>query len=119
MHGTSGRSNRVRSFSLTGGRTRSPFPLLLETLVSAISMNATGFAELTPEQRDIYLTCREPVSVTEIATRLAMPTGVARILISDLAEHGRVAIHPTVRRDHPSNRHLLERILHGLESIAQ
>ncbi|WP_393916137.1 DUF742 domain-containing protein [Halostreptopolyspora alba] len=119
MNGTPGRSNRVRSFSLTGGRTRAPSPLLLETLVSAISMNATGFAELTPEQREIYLACREPTSVTEIATRLSMPIGVARILISDLSDHDRVAIHPTVRRDQPSNRHLLERILHGLESIAQ
>ncbi len=82
-------------------------------------MNAAGFAALTPEQREIYLACREATSVTEIATRLAMPIGVARILISDLAEQERITIHPTVRRDQPSNRHLLERILHGLESIAQ
>ncbi|GAA3722780.1 hypothetical protein HDA32_000802 [Spinactinospora alkalitolerans] len=114
-----GRSDRIRSFSLTGGRTRSRSPLLLETLVSAIGVNTTGFTELTPEQRDIYLICEKAKSVTEIAASLKMPLGVVRILINDLADQGRVAIHATVRSDESSHRNLLERILHGLDAIAQ
>ncbi|MDS1272096.1 DUF742 domain-containing protein [Lipingzhangella sp. LS1_29] len=119
------RSSRIRSFALTGGRTRPRHPLLLETLVSAVggggggARDTTGFAELSPEQRDIYLACAQPRSVTEIAANLRMPVGVARVLINDLAEQGRVRIHPTVQRDAAPNRHLLERILHGLDSIAQ
>lgn len=119
MPGNSQRSSRIRSFALTSGRTRPRHPLLLETLISAVGVDNTGFTELSPEQRNIFLTCEQPRSVTEIAATLRLPVGVVRVLINDLAEQGHVRIHPTVQRDAAPNRHLLERILHGLDSIAQ
>jgi len=68
------------------------------------------------ERREILLLCSEPVSVAELAARLRVPLGVARVLISDLAGDG------LVRIDHASGTErpdivLLERVLHGLRAI--
>ena len=48
---------------------------------------------LLPEHQRICHLCREVKSVAEVSALLAMPLGVARILVADLAEAGLVAIH--------------------------
>jgi hypothetical protein len=39
--------------------------------------------------------CATTRSVAEIATYLALPLGVARVLISDLADHDAITVHAT------------------------
>lgn len=41
--------------------------------------------------------CRRPVSVAEVAATLSIPLGVARVLLSDMAELGLLHIHGTER----------------------
>lgn len=113
-----GASRRVRSYALTLGRTRPSLPLLLETLVTALDTGPGGLSGMTPEQRNIYLACTESRSVTEIATTVQLPIGVVRVLISDLAQQGKVEIHRTVGSGPQADTELLERILHGLHAIA-
>ena len=68
--------------------------------------------------RPIALLCEELVSVAEISARLAIPLGVARVLVADMAEVGLVAVHQR-NHDEPNGTELilLERILSGLRSL--
>ncbi|MCW2639460.1 MAG: hypothetical protein JWP76_1766 [Dactylosporangium sp.] len=77
----------VRPFLLTGGRTRPLHDgLRVETLVSA--RPAALSAPLRFEMRRIVELCQAPLSVAEIAVRLGVPLGVARVLVGDLATEG-------------------------------
>jgi Protein of unknown function (DUF742) len=90
----------VRPYMVTGGRTR-PIRdgLRVETVVSAAP--AALHAPLTFERRRIVEFCQVPRPVADIAVALAIPLGVARVLIADLATAGFVAIQnsPVVTSD--------------------
>ncbi|MGC0374911.1 MULTISPECIES: DUF742 domain-containing protein [unclassified Streptomyces] len=121
---------RVRPYSLTGGRTRFGHVLLVETFVgvTAALEAAEERKELTkgnltsrvmPEMRAIVELCRRMRTVAEIAALLRMPLGVVRVLLSDLADQGKIRVygtgtgHGTGRPD----RALLERVLSGLRRL--
>jgi hypothetical protein len=109
----------VRPYALTGGRTRSHGTnLALETLISATEAGREAAPKLSPEQRQIVLLCARPLSIAELSARLGVPLGVARVLASDLRAEGLVEAHrsPTVD-DGEDLKSVLERVLHGLESI--
>jgi hypothetical protein len=73
----------VRPYLVTGGRTRPVQDgLRVETLVYA--MPAALHAPLKFERRRIVELCQTPRSVAEIAVALALPLGVARVLVADL-----------------------------------
>jgi hypothetical protein len=62
----------------------------------------------------------EVKSVAEVSALLAMPLGVARILVADLAEAGLVAIHQPGHEGEPGGQPdvtLLERVLSGLRKL--
>ncbi|MDQ0583429.1 DUF742 domain-containing protein [Streptomyces rishiriensis] len=120
---------RVRPYSLTGGRTRFGHVLLVETFVAALEAPEER-KELTfgggslkptvmPELRAIVELCRRMRTVAEIAALLKMPLGVVRVLLSDLADQGKIRVygtgtaHGTGRPD----RALLERVLSGLRRL--
>jgi len=81
----------VRPYLVTGGRTR-PLKdgLRVETVVLAAP--AALHAPLKFERRRIVELCQTPRSVAEIAVALAIPLGVARVLIADLVTGDFVAI---------------------------
>ncbi|NJQ03992.1 DUF742 domain-containing protein, partial [Streptomyces zingiberis] len=82
----------VRPYAMTGGRTRPRYQLAIEALVSTTA-DPSRLETLLPEHGRICHLCREVKSVAEISALLAIPLGVARILVADLAEAGLVAIH--------------------------
>jgi hypothetical protein len=128
---------RVRPYSLTGGRTRFGHVLLVETFVAALEApeerkELTGgtahalscgggslSSRVMPEMRAIVELCRRMRTVAEIAALLKMPLGVVRVLLSDLADQGKIRVygtgtgHGTGRPD----RALLERVLSGLRRL--
>ena len=121
------RPARVRPYSLTGGRTRSGHVLLVETFVAALEA-PEEHKELTSRQTDLRVLpelaaiielCRRMRTVAEIAALLRMPLGVVRVLLSDLADQGKIRVygtgttHGTGRPD----RALLERVLSGLRRL--
>ncbi|GGJ11536.1 DUF742 domain-containing protein [Streptomyces brasiliensis] len=119
---------RVRPYSLTGGRTRFGHVLLVETFVaSTAALDAaeerkeltTGSLRVMPEMRAIVELCRRMRTVAEIAALLKMPLGVVRVLLSDLADQGKIRVYGTgtghgVGRP---DRALLERVLSGLRRL--
>jgi hypothetical protein len=110
------RSKRVRPYALTGGRTRSRYHLLVETLVSVPRYDPMLSEALMPESKALYERARGQMSIAELSALLSIPLGVVRVLISDLATQGAVLIHPTAHafRD---DRNVLERILRGLREL--
>lgn len=118
---------RVRPYSLTGGRTRFGHVLLVETFVAALEApeerkeltNGSLRSTVMPELRAIVELCRRMRTVAEIAALLKMPLGVVRVLLSDLADQGKIRVygtgtgHGTGRPD----RVLLERVLSGLRRL--
>jgi hypothetical protein len=118
---------RVRPYSLTGGRTRFGHVLLVETFVAALEApeerreltNSGNSSRVMPEMLAIVELCRRMRTVAEIAALLKMPLGVVRVLLSDLADQGKIRVygtgtaHGTGRPD----RALLERVLSGLRRL--
>ncbi|CAM5584257.1 DUF742 domain-containing protein [Streptomyces fumanus] len=131
VRGADRKPARVRPYSLTGGRTRFGHVLLVETFVGATGTAALEAAEerkeltsaplsrVMPEMRAIVELCRRMRTVAEIAALLKMPLGVVRVLLSDLADQGKIRVygtgtgHGTGRPD----RALLERVLSGLRRL--
>jgi hypothetical protein len=74
---------------------------------------------LLPEHQRICHLCQEIKSVAEISALLAIPLGVARILVADLAEAGLVAIHQPGGGEAGGQPDvtLLERVLSGLRKL--
>ncbi|CAG6399510.1 DUF742 domain-containing protein [Streptomyces cocklensis] len=125
QRGADRRTDRVRPYSLTGGRTRVGHVLLVETFVATVegpeqpyAAGRGGWAErVLPERRAIVELCRRMRSVAEISALLRMPLGVVRVLLSDLADQGRIRVYGTGHGSGSPDRALLERVLSGLRSL--
>ncbi|WP_371654703.1 MULTISPECIES: DUF742 domain-containing protein [unclassified Streptomyces] len=123
IRGAGGKPARVRPYSLTGGRTRFGHVLLVETFVAAIEApeerKALGGSPLRmmPEMRAIVEICRAMRTVAEISALLRMPLGVVRVLLSDLADQGRIRVYGTGHGPGRPDRALLERVMSGLRRL--
>ncbi|MFF1478184.1 DUF742 domain-containing protein [Streptomyces sp. NPDC058301] len=123
IRGAGRKPARVRPYSLTGGRTRFGHVLLVETFVAAIEApeerKALGGSPLRmmPEMRAIVEICRAMRTVAEISALLRMPLGVVRVLLSDLADQGRIRVYGTGHGPGRPDRALLERVMSGLRRL--
>lgn len=108
----------VRPYQWTAGRTSPTLALELEALVSTSEKGQDERQLVTLEHRDIASLCRHPHAVAEIAAKLSVPLGVVRVLLSDMAEEGLIAIHRTVADDDmAAHLVLMERVLSGLRRL--
>lgn len=108
----------VRPYAVTGGRTRSrSTDLPLETLVSTTDDGHRALTSLQFERRSIATLCREPVSVAEVAARVGVPLGVARVLVSDMTDAGHLEVHLPAGAGGRPDVVLLERVLEGLRGL--
>ncbi|MPY91940.1 MAG: DUF742 domain-containing protein [Acidimicrobiia bacterium] len=106
----------ARPYAVVGGRTTPAQPrLAVEALVSTTEHGLANLAALSLEHRDITDLCREPHSVAEVAARLRLPYGVARVLVGDLASSGLVSVHGAADPDGPDDT-TLEEVLHALRA---
>ena len=108
----------VPTYALTRGRTRSVGrDLPLETLVTSTDFGVQRHSSLQTERRMILDLCAGPMSVAEIAAHLRIPVGVARVIVSDLASGGYLAVHlPQTFGDDRPDAAILERLLDGLRA---
>ncbi|HZG89280.1 MAG TPA: DUF742 domain-containing protein [Pseudonocardia sp.] len=117
----SGSAGRVVPvFAVTGGRTRSTgSDLPVESLVTLTEQASLG-GDLQMEYRIIVQLAERPVSLVEIGAALRVPVGVARVLVSDLAEAGYLEVHvPPAAADGTGGGPapaILERLLEGLRA---
>lgn len=116
---------RVRPYSLTGGRTRLGHVLLVESFVAVPDVPdcrhepARGGRgdRVMPEMSAIVELCRRMRSVAEVSALLKMPLGVVRVLLSDLADQGKIRVYGTGHGIGRPDRALLERVLSGLRGL--
>lgn len=114
----------VRPYAVTRGRTRPRLEIALESLVeTTVRGRASGNREYGGgrEQQYIMALCDNRLqSLAEIAARMQLPLGVARVLIADMAADGLVAVYePTSfdQSDDALGTELLERVLSGLRRL--
>jgi hypothetical protein len=106
----------VPVYAVTGGRTRSAgHDLPVESLVTATDRWSS---DLQKEYRVIIELAARPVSLVEIGAELHVPVGVARVLVSDLADAGYLVVHapPPSSADGSPTPEVLHRLLEGLRA---
>lgn len=116
-------SGLVRPYAVTRGRTRPRLEIALESLVETTGRGRSGAATNGGQGREherIAALCDGRVqSLAEIAARMQLPLGVARVLIADMAAEGLVAVYePALLNDNDTvGTELLERVLSGLRRL--
>jgi hypothetical protein len=109
----------ARPYTITRGRTRSSShrEIELETLVWVTSKAAFEPSGASIHWRAVAELCRQITSLAEVAARLGVPLGVARVLIGDMADAGLVSLRRPRHGTEGSEIALLERVLHGLRQL--
>jgi hypothetical protein len=108
----------TRPYVLTGGRTRGPgAELPIETVVVTIGVGSDPGPRWPLEARGIVELCRDACSIMEIGAHLAIPVGVARVLVADLAALGVLAVGRTATVDAVERVRQLERLLVGIRAL--
>ncbi|AGI88714.1 DUF742 domain-containing protein [Streptomyces sp. CHA1] len=111
-------SDFVRSYVITGGRTLpAGDQLALQTLVT-IAPERTLPLGASPEVKAIWeLLGGGYLSVAEVAAHVALPVGVARLLLTDLLDQGHLLRRAEPPRAQNVERDTLEKVLNGLQSL--
>lgn len=106
----------VRPYTRTGGRTHATgHRLELETLLTTTQGRDYDISSLRDDYRMICEMCRLPQSTAEIAARLGLPLGAARVLIADVVEAALLFVHETAREGPSMD--LLYRVASGLKKL--
>ncbi|MFD0427140.1 DUF742 domain-containing protein [Streptomyces zhihengii] len=82
----------VRPYAMVGGDGRRPRYKLADHVVVRTTTTADLVRSLLPEHQRICSLCQVPHDIRSISQRLRIPIGVVRILVSDLAAEGFVAL---------------------------
>lgn len=110
----------VRQFALTKGRARSlGADLALDTLVTltAGGKRSAAAGQLQAEAARIAAMLDGPLSVAEIGAHLKVHLGIARVLVSDLAAAGLVAVSAADFDENGPDLSTLERLLDDLQAL--
>ena len=116
----------VRPYAVTRGRTRPRLDIAIEALVETTvrgrgTDGRVGGAHGREPQYIASLCDGRLQSLAEIAARMQLPLGVARVIIADMAADGLVAVYEPTSFDGDSTdsvgTELLERVLSGLRRL--
>ena len=108
----------ARPYSWTEGRTEPAVDIAIEARVVTTTACRDMPPQLTSAAWTITQLCLQPRSVAEIAAHLAVPLGVARVLVEDLLDDELVVVEATLNDDAGADerRRLIERVLSGLRA---
>ena len=119
----------VRPYVVTSGRVRATCSHMpLETLMEAAPDAVAALQGLPPEKREILSqVIGAYVSVAEVSSRVGLPLGVVKVLVSDLSDDGLLRLHHAVLADDQDLHHgalspavpmqVLEEVLHGISHL--
>ena len=107
----------VRPYFRTHGRTRPTRELPVETLISTTEQGRAGVLRRSREESEICRLCSTSQSVAEVAAHRRIPLGVARVLLSDLADRGLVRVHTVRMSGSRPSLEIMKRILRGLRAL--
>jgi len=115
----------VRPYAVTRGRTRPKLEIALEALVeTTVRGRSTGNGRGGGGGEHQYIAAMcdggRLQSLAEIAARMHLPLGVARVIVADMASDGLVAVYEPTSLDDETDAvgtELLERVLSGLRRL--
>ncbi len=110
----------VRPYAVTRGRTRPRLEIALEALIETTDRGRHEGMVFGREQQYIAALCAARLqSLAEISARMALPLGVTRVLIADMATDGLIAVYEPAGLDTEEGvgTELLERVLSGLRRL--
>jgi hypothetical protein len=105
----------IRPYAMTGGRTTAEQAISLEAQIQASSRASHHLGAYRWEAAKVVDLVQSPMALIEIAARLQIPIGVARVLVADLLSDGAVVLH--VPQKTQSFASLLERVLDGVRNL--
>jgi len=105
----------IRPYAMTGGRTASDNQISLEAQIQASSRASHHLGAYRWEAAKVVELVQTPMALIEIAARLQIPIGVARVLVADLVADGAVVLHTPHKTQ--SFASLLERVLDGVRNL--
>lgn len=114
-----GEPSLVRPYILTAGRTDSRVRLPLEAPIETLDSDKPPRWPASDVRGQILTMCVDHPSVAEVAAKLSLPLGVARVLIGDLVTQGYVAVRTTLSDSATTDerRELIGRTLRGLKAL--
>jgi len=104
----------IRPYAITGGRTGAESDISLETLIHATPRADELVDGYRWEAVDLIDLVRSPMALIEVAARLGVPIGVAKVLVTDLVADGAVRLQVRQEKNYAS---LLERVLDGVRNL--
>jgi hypothetical protein len=109
----------VRPYTLTAGRTHSDVELALEAPIYPLPATPVPSWPGNDVRAEIIKLGYTRPSVAEVAAKLAIPLGVARVLIGDLVTQGYLQVHATLGASTSveDRRDLIGRTLRGLRAL--
>jgi hypothetical protein len=105
----------IRPYAMTGGRTLAETEISLEAQIQATARASQHLGAYRWEAAKVVELVQSPMALIEIAARLQIPIGVARVLVADLVSDGAVMLH--VPEKQQSFASLLERVLDGVRNL--
>jgi Protein of unknown function (DUF742) len=105
----------IRPYAMTGGRTTAEQDISLEAQIQASTRASHHLGAYRWEAAKVVDLVQSPMALIEIAARLQIPIGVARVLVADLLSDGAVVLH--VPQKTQSFASLLERVLDGVRNL--
>ena len=105
----------IRPYAITGGRTGAETDISLETQIQASSRGSQHLGAYRWEAAKVVELVQSPMALIEIAARVEIPIGVARVLVADLVDDGAVVLHVPEKTQNYSS--LLERVLDGVRNL--
>ncbi|GAS99153.1 protein of unknown function [Mycolicibacterium canariasense] len=114
-----GEPSLVRPYTLTAGRTEPAVDLPWEAPIRTRDVAPVPRWPANDVRARILELGRDGPSVAEIAARLSLPLGVARVLIGDLVTQGYLTVHQTLgdAASTDERRELIGRTLRGLRAL--
>jgi Protein of unknown function (DUF742) len=105
----------IRPYAITGGRTGAETDISLEAQIQASTRADDLVGSYRWEAKRLIELVQAPMALIEVAARLEIPIGVARVLVADLVADGAVVLH--VPEKTQSFASLLERVLDGVRNL--
>ena len=105
----------IRPYAMTGGRTLAESEISLEAQIQATARVSQHLGAYRWEAAKVVELVQSPMALIEIAARLQIPIGVARVLVADLVGDGAVMLH--IPEKQQSFASLLERVLDGVRNL--
>lgn len=105
----------IRPYAITGGRTGGEVQIDLESQIQANTRASHHLGAYRWEAAKVIELVQTPMALIELAARLEIPVGVARVLVADLIADGAVVLHTPVTTQNFGS--LLERVLDGVRNL--